>query len=112
MFTAHRYEDFPEYREKLLAIPNLNYIVFGHEVAPVTGAKHLQGYLELKIRTKLSTLKNLYCKEPIHGFFRAIHYEAAKHYRTWAECRAYCVKEGGEVVEWGVGEYDKVGYWF
>lgn len=99
LFTWNNYASTPGYPELLSGFKNLTYLVYGYETAPVTGTPHLQGYLEFGIRTKLSTLKKLQAQ---------IHWEVPKHYSTWQECKGYCVKEGGDVFEWGTGVFDKV----
>lgn len=103
LFTFNNYDAAGfDYAGALLAIPNLTYLVYGHEIAPVTGTPHLQGYLEFSVRTKMSTLQGLK-KKGLH-----IHWEVPKWYDTWEECRAYCVKDGDRVFEHGTGVYDKV----
>lgn len=99
LFTWNNYNNTPGYRDVLSGFKNVTYMVYGHEVAPVTGTLHLQGYVEFSVRTKLSTLKNLQ---------KEIHWETPKWYNTWEECRAYCIKEGNDIVEWGTGTFDKV----
>jgi len=101
-FTFNNYANYPGYDTALRGLKNLSYLVYGHEMAPVTGTPHLQGYLEFSIRTKLSTL-NGFKKIGLH-----CHWEVPKHYDTWKECRAYCIKDGGDVFEFGEGCYDKV----
>ena len=99
LFTWNNYPD--EANALLKAIPNLTYLAYGHEFAPVTGTPHLQGYLEFRIRTKLSTIKNL-------NGLSTVHWEVPKHYNDWEECKAYCFKEGRDTFEWGIPIYDKV----
>lgn len=109
MFTAFDVEDGSAGKSThMREIPNLSYIVWGLETAPTTGKLHWQGYLELSIRTKLSTLKKLYAATSYGDWFKTIHWEVPKHYDTWEECRAYSLKDGGERFEWGTGTYDKV----
>lgn len=46
VFTWHNYpENYMDILGQLL--PRVNYLVFGREIAPTTGTKHLQGYCEL-----------------------------------------------------------------
>lgn len=101
-FWLFTWNNYPlDHHATLKQIPNLTYLVYGQEVAPVTGTPHLQGYLEFRIRTKLSTLKNL-------AGLSTVHWEVPKHYNDWEECKAYCIKEGRAVVEWGIPIFDKV----
>lgn len=102
LFTYNNYADVdPDYATRLRTIPNLTYLVYGCELAPVTGTPHLQGYLEFSIRTKLSTLKG-------HPMLKTVHWEVPKWYDNWQECRAYCLKDGIAGDEWGTGVFDKV----
>ncbi len=112
LFTSNNYETHhPEYQRVLLAMPNLTYLVYGKEVAPGTGTPHLQGYVEFGVRTKKSTLLNMFKRSAPHdnAYLNTISWEAPRHYTDWKECRAYCVKEGNEVFEHGgSGSFDKV----
>lgn len=67
------------------------YIVFGREVAPSTGTPHLQGYLELKVRTRGTALKK------VLGFERAKLIPAKG---TAEQNRVYATKDG-DFVEFG-----------
>lgn len=83
----------PETREAIEAFitkSKCSYYVIGHEVAPTTGTKHLQGYMEFSAGKRLSTLKEV--QKEIH----------------WLICKgsqednyAYCTK-GGNFIEGGI----------
>lgn len=60
------------------------YIIFGEEVAPTTGTKHLQGYCELIVKTKFNTVKK--------SFPKGAHIE--KRRGTQAQAITYCKKDG------------------
>lgn len=81
--------------KKLLAALEVDYIVFGEEIAPTTGTPHLQGYVQLTKKMRWNTLA-----KKLPGF----HIQAA--YGTPAENYAYCTKgdkfyEKGKMVEIG-----------
>jgi len=111
LFTSNNYETHcSEYNACLLAMPNLKYLVYGKENAPETGTPHLQGYLEFSIRTKKSTILNMFkdSNPSWNAYLKTISFQVPRHYDSWQECRGYCVKEGNEVFEHGSGSYDKV----
>lgn len=60
-----------------------DYLVFGFEVAPETGTKHLQGYMYIHNKVRFSTLKKL---------FPLVHLEVAKG--SPKQNRDYCTKSG------------------
>lgn len=68
-----------------------SYLIFGDEVAPETGTPHLQGYLCLRTKKRISYLKE------VPGLERA-HLELARG--THAQASAYCKKDGS-YHEWG-----------
>jgi hypothetical protein len=71
------------------------YVIWGRESSPGTGLDHLQGYLELRTRCRLTALKKL----PHPGFARA-HWTQSDG--TAEENRAYCTKQdGAETFEHG-----------
>lgn len=87
-FTWHNY---PEFWHALLTgkMKGITYGCVGCEICPTTQRAHLQGYLEFKSGTRLSTLKKV--DEKIH----------------WERCMGdqasnitYCQKEG-RFIEWG-----------
>lgn len=63
--------------------PESKYLVYGEEIAPTTGTPHLQGYCELKKRTRFAKLKSL---------IPTAHIEKRKG--TAKEAADYCKKEG------------------
>lgn len=67
------------------------YVVAGWEAAPETGQLHLQGYLQLDTKKRLTQLKKIEC-----GL--TVHWEVAKGDEE--ENYAYCTK-GGEFMEFG-----------
>lgn len=77
----------------------LSYCTYGREVCPVTGKKHLQGYLCLKKKAKLSAMKKLH---------PTCHWEVKRG--TVKEARQYCMKDGnyeefGEVPDESGSQY-------
>lgn len=66
----------------------VQYLVYGREVCPDTRRRHLQGFVQFKIRTKFSTVKN-WCNS---------HIETAKG--TPTEASLYCKKDG-DFTEFG-----------
>lgn len=71
----------------------LSYLIFGDEVAPTTGTPHLQGYLCLREKKRLSYLKT------IPGLQRACFFVRRG---THSQASDYCKKEGS-FHEWGEG---------
>lgn len=63
---------------------DLQYLLWGHEVAPTTGTPHLQGYLQLRRQVMLRTIKNW------GGAWGRMHFENAKG--TDQENYMYCRK--------------------
>lgn len=61
------------------------YVVAGLETAPTTGQRHLQGYLCLSTKKRLTALKKIKCLE-------GAHWECARG--TPEQNKAYCSKEG------------------
>jgi len=86
-FTVHNYEaDYDIIIHQLKAISNKG--IVGKEICPTTGKKHLQGYIELKKKTRITALK-------IKG---KPHWEACKGNET--QNITYCQKEN-DYVMWG-----------
>jgi len=67
-FTLNNYTDIDM---KVLQYMDCRYLVYGKEIAPTTGTRHLQGYVEFKNPRHLSALRKL------HGGDRC-HWEVAK----------------------------------
>lgn len=65
--------------------PNVEYLVFGKELAPDTGTPHLQGYVEFPAAVRLTTCKNRLGSARFHV---AVARASAQENRT------YCTKEG------------------
>lgn len=85
-FTWNNYEESPENIEKFKAWiqgPDTKMAIVGMETAPTTGMKHLQGYIELSKRRRLTELKKICDK---------IHWEGANGTRT--QNYQYCSKDG------------------
>lgn len=80
-FTLNNYD--PEDFDSLLSSDLFSYVIVGREIA-ASGTPHLQGYAELKKRTRFSTLKK--CLP--HG----IHVERRKG--TAQQAADYCRKDG------------------
>lgn len=43
-----------------------SYLIYGHEVAPTTGTKHLQGYIQMCRRSRMSAVKKLFMNNSVH----------------------------------------------
>lgn len=65
---------------------DVRYLIFGREVCPTTGRRHLQGYVQFPNARSLDGVKSLLGRE-----LRGIHLEAARG--TGSENRKYCSKE-------------------
>lgn len=68
------------------------YCIAGAEVAPTTGAQHLQGYIQLRTKSRLGQLVK-------HSGTDRIHWEAARGDEE--SNTAYCSKGGDIAVRWG-----------
>lgn len=71
----------------------IRYMIYQVEKAPTTGQIHLQGYLQMTDKTRLSALKKL---------DNAAHWEP--RYGTHEEARKYCMKEGALNGPWERGD--------
>lgn len=71
-------EESPKYDAETMA-----YLVFQREECPETKRRHWQGYLQLKTKSRLASVKKLIA-DP------AAHWEVARG--TATECQAYCMK--------------------
>ena len=80
VFTWNNYE---EDAFTLLAALPCRYIIYGKEVAPTTGTRHLQGYVYFTAGKSLDRVRQL-----LHG----CHIERARG--TTAQCMDYCKKDG------------------
>lgn len=79
----------------------LSYWIAGKERAPVTGTHHLQMFIQLKTRVRLTTLKRALTKGQV---LPAPHLEAAKG--GLEANQTYCKKEGNFEEEGEPKEYD------
>lgn len=97
-FTINNYtmQDLIKLRTLVETTEWLRYIIFGKEIAPTTGTKHLQGYCELGKQFTMGQLKK--------HFHKTAHYE--KRRGTQQEAITYCKKEG-DFEEFGTPKKDK-----
>lgn len=65
------------------------YLIFGREICPSTGRRHLQGYVAFKTRTKFSSCRN---------YIPGAHFERMRG--SSAEAAEYCKKDG-QYTEYG-----------
>jgi len=73
-------------------LSSCKYCVFGFEVAPETGTKHIQGYVYFEHPCNWERIKKHLCTNPISGEVSGLpHFEAAKG--TALQNRTYCTKE-------------------
>lgn len=84
-FTLNNYcvEDL-----KFLETIDIEFIVYGKELCPTTKTPHLQGYVELKTKKRLSTLKAQWGK--------SYHFEPRKGSQEAAF--TYCLKDGDYII--------------
>lgn len=87
VFTCNNYTAEDEMK---LQLWDVQYIVYGREIAPTTGTPHLQGYFYSKNQIFLNTLIKK---------FPGYHFDVARG--TPEQNRAYCIKEG-DFFEFGV----------
>jgi len=90
--TINNYNDTTITKVKTLV--QIKYGIFGEEVAPTTGTKHLQGYVSWTSKTRATTVANAFKK--LLGV--RPHVVAARG--TPIQNKTYCSKEG-KVTEWG-----------
>lgn len=57
-FTWNNYADDEVQRLKNLSAEKVDYLIFGYEIAPTTGTKHLQGYVEFSTPLAGTTAKS------------------------------------------------------
>lgn len=93
VFTLNNYT--PE-QEDILASLDCGYLIYGREVGE-QGTPHLQGYLQLNSRKRLSAMKKI---------LATAHWEPAKG--DYASNKAYCSKDG-DIVERGTPRAGKQG---
>lgn len=80
--TMNNYTDEDEAR---LQNYNCKYLVYGREIAPTTGTRHLQIYIVFNSQKERSTL----CRA-----FPRTHWEAKSQYSSPSDCIAYMKKDG------------------
>lgn len=90
-FTLNNYTEGYELLIKALYPDSINYLIYGHEIAPTTGTPHLQGYVQFTKKLRLTGIKKLFGPDP--------HFEVAAG--TPAQNKAYCSK-GTDIVELGL----------
>lgn len=91
VFTLNNYT-WQNFEEMWDLIPNVRYIIFGAEIAPTTGTKHLQGYIELNTPQRFSK------------FFKNTALRKARFAKRWGtreQARNYCKKSDDDYFEWG-----------
>lgn len=87
VFTINNYT--PEDEERIKAsYPEIDYVVYGYEVAPSTGTPHLQGYVCMKSKKQLSAMRKI---------FRG---DLDVKRGTVEQAMTYC-KKGGKFLEYG-----------
>lgn len=87
-FTINNYDD-DDVKKVMTWVKPSKYLIFGYEIAPTTGTKHIQGYVHFINAKCFSSMKKLIPK---------IHLEPAKGNDT--QNRNYCIK-GGNYEEFG-----------
>lgn len=86
-----KYWCYTSFEEPIPAdIKSCTYHVYGAEVCPETKKPHIQGYVEFRVRKRLTTLKGEYSEK--------IHWETRKG--TSQQAADYCKKDGN-FTEWG-----------
>lgn len=100
-FTYNNYTDETVGKLRAWIEENCKYGCFQKEVAPTTGTRHLQGYINLKKQARMTTIQK---KLVVLGIQLAL----INANGTPAQNRAYCSKEGGEEF-WETGNINIVG---
>lgn len=92
-FTINNYsqKDLEEFHISAKSLEKHRYIVYGLEVAPKTGTKHIQGYIQLNSAQRYSFLHN-YFNFKANSKVLKFHVEVAKG--TPAHNKKYCKKDG------------------
>nr|QXP07718.1 MAG: replication associated protein [Arizlama virus] len=86
-FTYNNYTGPLEVALQNFLVANCDYAVYGREVAPTTGTPHLQGYIILKKKARITTLSNKLTKINIRLALLAA--KGSKKQNT-----TYCKKDG------------------
>nr|QXP07823.1 MAG: replication associated protein [Arizlama virus] len=97
-FTWNNYPD--NHRGLLNSLNNIEYLVFGYEVAPKTGTPHLQGFIHFKNEQTFGnfTKSGTFHKASLKGKLPGVYWKPM--YSTPDACIKYC-KKGGDVHEQG-----------
>lgn len=93
-FTLNNYTEDEE--ALLKALPDVSFMIYGHEVAPQTGTPHLQGFIVFESRKYLSWIKN--------NTSPRMHLEIARG--TVSQNIDYCSK-GSNIVIIGEAPYEQ-----
>lgn len=93
-FTLNNYT--PEDEQVLLALPDIKYMIYGHETAPETGTPHLQGFIVFETRKYMNWIKN--------NTSPRIHLEIARG--SVSQNISYCSK-GEDIREVGEVPYEQ-----
>jgi hypothetical protein len=93
-YTAATLQSYRDLFENQLRDHGIHYAVYGQEVAPTTGTRHLQGYVAFTRGTRIRSVRAL---------FPGAHVEVARGNPT--QCRDYCVKDGDYVEH---GRFDDI----
>lgn len=91
-FTLFNYESLLDSLRLLIDNSKVTYLLWGEEVCPNTNAKHLQGYVQLKSRMRMLSLKKLIGIETIHLTACAGSDE---------DNEKYCTKENTNIIRLG-----------
>lgn len=92
-FTWNNYQDvdWKDILVKAVTNLNVNYIIFGREVAPTTGTPHLQGYMQFEKKKYFSTIVK---------YLPGCH--ISKAFGSSQDNINYCNKLDTEYYEWGI----------
>lgn len=92
-FTWNNYQeyDWKDILVKAVTNLNVNYIIFGREVAPTTGTPHLQGYMQFEKKKYFSTIVK---------YLPGCH--ISKAFGSSQDNINYCNKLDTECYEWGI----------
>lgn len=97
-FTLFSYTEHLPRLRVLIDEPGISYVLWGEEVCPNTNRLHLQGYIQLSERKRLSTLKSLIG-------IASIHLEACNG--SSDDNEEYCTKDGTNIERYGERRFIK-----
>jgi len=89
IFTYNNYTKKGEIALKEWLALNAKYAIYGHEVAPTTGTPHLQGYISLRKKMRMTTLQGKFKVLKVKLSLKCARGSAQKN-------RVYCTKEDPE----------------